>query len=745
MALQVGDMLQGRYRILSVLGQGGMGSVYRALDTTLNIEVAIKENLFGSAEYAEQFKQEARLLASLRHPNLPRVTDYFVIENQGQYLVMDYIEGEDLKTRIERAGKISVQEAVTIGLALCDALEYLHSQQPPIIHRDIKPGNVRITSEGHVFLVDFGLAKIGGHDQRTVTGAQAVTPGFSPPEQYGTAHTGPHSDIYSLGATLYMALAGEAPPDAFERALDQAELRPLDAVNPEVPPALAQIIETAMALQASDRFASAAEMKAALLSLDLVPNQEQHLQDHQWAVTPPPGIGGWRSTPAEGGSGKPPSQPPSAAAAATPGSQPRPSAPADPANTAPSRPHRRYRRLRVWLWLSLIALVLAAWYRVSPQSLQATALQVEQWGQARLAPYVARWVPGWQTPTPSPTTPTTLAAAATPPLAVAAHTTPTSTPSPTPSPTATATPRPSPTPTATPTPTITPTPAPTPIGGSGQLAFASQNGGAAQIWLTDTTGHLIRQLTNRPGGACQPAWAPDGNALAFTAPCKTNQTAYLESQIYLLHLDSGKIDELTPPEWGGYDPAISPDGRYLAFTSLHSGSPRLYLLDLNTRKITPLTPNMPQTAQPAWSPDGHFLAFTSLNTARIWLLPFDPTTGKAGEPQPFSHSGNKLDAHPTWGGDGALMVFSQLASSQALPYLVKAPLAQQGLQEFPLTVVGMAMREPAASPDGRWLAFEGWKDPNHDIFLISIDGAQVKRLTSREGWDFDPAWRPAHP
>ncbi len=731
MALQVGDMLQGRYRILSVLGQGGMGSVYRALDTTLNIEVAIKENLFGSAEYAEQFKQEARLLASLRHPNLPRVTDYFVIENQGQYLVMDYIEGEDLKARIERTGKISVREAVTIGLALCDALEYLHNQQPPIIHRDIKPGNVRITSEGHVFLVDFGLAKIGGHDQRTVTGAQAVTPGFSPPEQYGTAHTGPHSDIYSLGATLYMALAGEAPPDAFERALDQAELRPLDAVNPEVPAALAQIIETAMALQASDRFTSAAEMKAALLSLDLVPNQEQHLQDHQWVISPPPGIGGWRSAPADGGSGKPPSQPPTAASGAAPGSQPRPAGAPAPAGTTPSRPHKRYRRLRIWLWLSLIALVLAAWYRVSPHTLQATALQVERWGQTRLAPYAARLMPGWQPITPPPSTapPTALAGTVITPQAVAAHTTFT----------------PTPPPTATPTPTITPTPAPTPLGGSGQLAFASQNGDEAQIWLTDTTGRLIRQLTERPGGACQPAWAPDGNALAFTAPCKTNQSVYLESQIYLLHLDSGKVDELTPPEWGGYDPAISPDGHWLAFTSLHSGSPQLYLLNLSTHKITPLTPNIPQTAQPSWSPDGHFLAFTSLETSRIWLLPFDPATGKTGEPQPFSHSGSKLDTHPTWGGDGALLIFSQLPSKQALPYLVKAPLAQKGLQEFPLTVIGIAMREPAASPDGRWLAFEGWESPNHDIFLLSIDGAQVKRLTTRKGWDFDPAWRPSLP
>ena len=745
MALQVGDMLQGRYRILSVLGQGGMGSVYQALDTTLNIEVAIKENLFGSSEYAEQFKQEARLLASLRHPNLPRVTDYFVIENQGQYLVMDYIEGEDLKARIERSGKISVKDAVTIGLALCDALEYLHSQHPPVIHRDIKPGNVRITPEGHVFLVDFGLAKIGGHDQRTVTGAQAVTPGFSPPEQYGTSHTGPHSDIYSLGATLYMALAGEAPPDAFERALDQADLRPLDTVNPEVPAALAQIIETAMALQASDRFASAAEMKAALLSLDIVPNQEQHLQDHQWVISPPPGIKGWRSAAAEsGGSGKPPSRPPSSpsAAASTPGSRPAAAAPASA--EAPSRPRKRYRRLRLWLWFSLIALTLAAWYRFSPLTLQATALRVEQWGQARLAPYMARWIPAWQPPA-RPASPTPAVSPGRGGSATVAAAAPTASPTPTVSPTPSPTTVPTATPTATLPPTITPTPAPTPIGGSGQIAFAAQEGDGAQIWLSDTAGNLIQRLTDRAGGACQPSWAPDGNALAFTAPCPTNQSVYTESRLYLLHLDSGQTDELTPPEWGGYDPAISPNGRYLAFTSLRSGSPRIYLLNLHTRQITPLTPNMPQTAQPAWAPDGRTLAFTAPNTSRIWLLPFDPAGGKAGTPQPFSHSGNNLDAHPTWGGDGALLIFSQLPSKQALPYLVKAPLADHGLQEFPLAVIGMAMREPAASPDGRWLAFEGWKGPNHDIFLISVDGAQVKRLTTREGWDFDPAWRPALP
>ncbi|NPA92237.1 MAG: protein kinase [Chloroflexi bacterium] len=733
MALQPGDLLRERYRILAVLGRGGMGSVYHALDTILNIEVAIKENIFVAREYAEQFQQEARLLASLRHPNLPRVTDYFVLKDQGQYLVMDYIEGEDLKTRVEREGKISVQEAVIIGLALCDALEYLHSQDPPVIHRDIKPGNVRITPEGHVFLVDFGLAKIGSWDQNTVTGAQAVTPGFSPPEQYGTSHTAPYSDIYSLGATLYMALTGEPPPDAFERALDHADLKPLDEVNPEVPPALAQIIETAMALQPSDRFASVTEMRAALLSLNLVPEQQQHLHDHAWEITPAPQVAAWRTaearplpdlhgtSPRDGDGelpppGKPPSSPP-------------------PSGAEPPSGGGRWRGIVVLLFL--IAAVLTAWYAANPASLKQVAAPL----QRSVARFVVGRLPATPTPLPTATPqPTAVAQSTQTPLAVVVP--PTATSTFTPSPTATREP------TRTPTPTITPTPAPTPLGGgSGQLAFASVTHGTVQIWLMDLQGHLLQQLTDRAGGACQPAWTPDGQALAFIAPCGINAMRYPNAQIYLLHLDSGQIEELVPPDWGGYDPAFSPDGKYLAFTSLRSGIPQLYVLNLETRDIHPLLGPDVEGAQPAWSPDGRWLAFVGnlSSVSRIWLLPFDPGAETLPTPQPFSRSGNKANTHPTWAGNGTLLVYSQLNPNNPLPYLVRAPLEQEGLLETPLTVVGTAMKEPMASPDGRWLVFEGWQGDNHDIYIISVDGAQLSRLTTQGAFDFDPAWRPVVP
>ncbi len=739
MALQPGDLLRERYRILAVLGRGGMGSVYHALDTILNIEVAIKENIFVAREYAEQFQQEARLLASLRHPNLPRVTDYFVLKDQGQYLVMDYIEGEDLKTRVEREGKISVQEAVIIGLALCDALEYLHSQDPPVIHRDIKPGNVRITPEGHVFLVDFGLAKVGSWDQNTVTGAQAVTPGFSPPEQYGTSHTAPYSDIYSLGATLYMALSGEPPPDAFERALDHAELKPLDEVNPEVPPALAQIIATAMALQPTDRFASVAEMRAALLSLNLVPEQQQHLHDHAWEITPAPqastpqatnwGRSNTRPLPALHGAGASAEEDDDAFAGEPPSSPP-------PAGPAAWFAGGRRRGRRIAALLLLIAAVLVAWYAANPASIGRMLDPL----QRSVAAFVAARLPATPAPWPTVAQPTPTPQSL--PTTVGVGLLPTATPTLTPSPTAT----PQPTPTLT--PTITPTPAPTPLGGgSGQLAFASVTRGAVQIWLTDLQGHLLKQLTDRPGGACQPAWAPDGQSLAFIAPCGVNAMRYPNAQIYLLHLETGQVEELVPPDWGGYDPAFSPDGKYLAFTSLRSGIPQLYVLNLQTYQIFPLLGTDVEGAQPAWSPDGRWLAFVGnlSSVSRIWLLPFDPGAETLPTPQPFSRSGNKANTHPTWAGNGTLLVYSQLNPNKPLPYLVRAPLEQGGLLETPITVVGTAMKEPMASPDGRWLVFEGWQGDNHDIYIISVDGAQLSRLTTQGTFDFDPAWRPTVP
>src|SRR3972149_4163503 len=236
MPLQPESVLHHRYRIENTLGTGGMGAVYRAFDINLGVSVAVKENLFTTEEYARQFQKEATILASLRHSNLPRVTDHFVIEGQGQYLVMDFIEGEDLRQRLERSGAVPEQEALPWFVEICDALVYLHTRTPPIVHRDIKPGNIKITPEGRAILVDFGLAKMGPASSDTETGAKAMTPGFSPPEQYGPGRTDPRTDVYSLGATFYAVLAAAVPEDSLERAMGRAQLTPLHARARGLPP-----------------------------------------------------------------------------------------------------------------------------------------------------------------------------------------------------------------------------------------------------------------------------------------------------------------------------------------------------------------------------------------------------------------------------------------------------------------------------------------------------------------------------
>ncbi|MBI1854696.1 MAG: serine/threonine protein kinase, partial [Chloroflexi bacterium] len=286
MTLERGTLLHKRYRIVEILGQGGMGSVYRAVDANLGVDVAVKENLFTTDEYSRQFRLEAVILANLRHPNMPRVSDHFVMGDTGQYLVMDFIEGEDLRQRMERMGTVTEDDAVMVGAAICDALTYLHTRKPPILHRDIKPGNVKITPEGHIFLVDFGLAKVVQGSQATTTGARAMTPGYSPPEQYGTARTDPRTDIYSLGATLYAALCGMIPEDGLARAMDNAQLTPLRKRNTKISRRLAAAIEKAMAIDPADRFQLPDEFKKALLNSK---SRTQHLNG-EFTVAPPPDV-----------------------------------------------------------------------------------------------------------------------------------------------------------------------------------------------------------------------------------------------------------------------------------------------------------------------------------------------------------------------------------------------------------------------------------------------------------------------
>ncbi len=277
--LPVGTVLRSRYRIIELVGQGGMGAVYRAEDLRLQgRQCAIKEVLpeLGLppdllAQMQEQFYREASVLARLDHPNLPKVSDYFSFQGR-EYLVMDFVPGRDLKEIVDEARRQGafLPERRVLGWAaqLMDALEYLHGQDPPVLHRDIKPSNIKLTPRGAIKLVDFGLVKLmAPDDSRTVTVVQGRgTVQYTPLEQYGgdLGHTDVRSDIYSLGATLYHLLTGTPPADAKLRFLKPGTLVPPRSINPAISARTERAILAAMSMHPDQRPGNVAEFRALL-------------------------------------------------------------------------------------------------------------------------------------------------------------------------------------------------------------------------------------------------------------------------------------------------------------------------------------------------------------------------------------------------------------------------------------------------------------------------------------------------
>jgi serine/threonine protein kinase len=706
-----------------------MGSVYRAVDENLGVEVAVKDNMFSSEDYARQFRREAVLLANLRHSNLPRVTDHFIIDGQGQYLVMDYIEGEDLRQRMERVGVLSEEEVCVIGAAVCDALSYLGSRKPPIIHRDIKPGNVKITPQGQIYLVDFGLAKTLVGSQATTTGARAMTPGYSPPEQYGTARTDQRSDVFSLGATLYAALTGFTPEDALARAMKQAELTPVRKYNPRVTRKTAALIEKALDVRPEDRYQSADEFKTALLSVSNVarrrdgnysvepPPEEEKPLPHESALLPPE---------AQLRLVSPSEKSPSLLPISTPFEDPEPRK-----DVTGSR--KRNKRFGCWVYLvlliSLIAAISLFIYRNDPgmparaYSLYWPTLSLYLPNSAQ-AIGAAATVKDTSTPTPTILPPT---ATATLPLILANSATPSLTPSRTPD--------------LTINPSATPTSLPTPMGGGiGEIAFVSNLSGNYQIYTINLNGTGRRKVTDIPEGACQPDWSPDGARLVFVSPCDSITDYYPGSAMYLINADGPGLLPLPTMPGGDYDPKWSPDGEKLAFTSLrNSGRPQLYILELEDYSVTPISEKYLTDFQPSWSPDGKQFVFISTRKQgqQVWVM---DTNGN--NPQQLTRMNNGLlNYRPSWSPDGKNIIFTRYVSEGSVPRVLIAPINFEDYSEY--RVSDLPMRDAVYSPDGFWIAFEGWLEGRgHNIYVMSATGAGLTAVTDDPTYDFDPVWRP---
>jgi serine/threonine protein kinase len=265
--LEPGQVLRERYIVRQIIGRGGMGSIYLAEDNRLPGRLcALKEveqdpGLPDTlrSQGRDQFYREASILARLDHPNLPKVSDFFS-EGERDYIVMDYVAGEDLKKLMDQARTngefLPMSDVLEWASQLGGALTYLHSQDPPVIHRDIKPGNLKLTPNGLLKLVDFGLVKMMVPDEMTITVIQGRgTALYTPLEQYGgdSGHTDPRSDIYAFGATLYHLLTNRPPVEAKQRFLKPGSLTPPRGINPDITAGVEAAVLWAMALHPSER------------------------------------------------------------------------------------------------------------------------------------------------------------------------------------------------------------------------------------------------------------------------------------------------------------------------------------------------------------------------------------------------------------------------------------------------------------------------------------------------------------
>ena len=576
MSLPMGCLVEGRYRVLSLLGQGGMGAVYRALDTRLDVHVALKELLvqsdldYSTAEHLrEQFRREAKILASLSHPNLVRVTDSF--EWQGNaYLVMDLVQGTGLDQALASHGAFSESEVIPWGIQILNALGYCHAQG--VIHRDIKPQNLLIRPDGQAMLVDFGLAKLWNpRDPRTQTALRGMgTPEYAPPEQYdgSASHTDARSDLYSLAATLYHALTGQAPPTATMRIVNPRALVPIRQLNPAVSPHVEAALMRALELRPENRFPDASAMLAAL-----------------YASMP--------------------------RAASVPPTQRMPDHSAPPLK--PFSP-----ALLLGGGLLLFIIVVAAIFGIRGILAARQPLEV-----STAPPLITPALPTATSLLELKAPTATIARKSSNPDASA-----TLLPSVTPLPVVTSASR---VPAGTlrlyfdsnrsgnwsiysialnGTQETAVIRAPASGHGdtacnpqTGQIAYDTDRDGNWEIYTADWQGANQTNRTSHPADDEEPAWSMDGRYLAFSSDRSGNW------DIWILDLLTQELTNVTSHPADDRHPTWSPDGEWLAFTSDRGGNWDIYKVRINSAELTPVVSTPAEERFPSWSPDGGSIAY----------------------------------------------------------------------------------------------------------------------------------------
>jgi serine/threonine protein kinase len=690
-----GKTLNKRYVISHTIGDGGMGSVYQAFDVNLQTTVAIKhakdisKQPVATRQMNEKaFEHEARLLASLRHPGLPKVTDYFNEEPHGSFLVMEYIPGEDLYARlIQREQPFELDTVLDWAQQLLHILEYLHTREPAIIHRDIKPNNLKLTDTNQIILLDFGLAKISGQESR-----QAYTESYAPIEQFRAAGTDSRSDLYSLSVTLYYLLSAQEPAGALTREAELNQhnsdpLDPLHTINPAVPESVSAVLHKGMEVEADNRYASAREMHDHLIQAIKQFTAAQSALA-QTVALPRPDRNAATGT---------------ASADQSNQSQPTPRS----GSIGARRPIvvgvvLVVAMIGIGLWLSgVLGQALAT--IGGPDSSGNTPPVAQLDPTPTLDPMPASEVPAFpeQTSVSSPTTPAT----------------------------------------DTTVPDATSTAEPGSVPPTGEIAYAA--------WDYDT-GQISIKIASADGSA-EPlsvmsqsleisalSWSPDGTRLAFSAQNGSN------SDIYVIERNGSGLTKLTDSSSNDEDPAWSPSGDHIAFVSdRNDNSDDIYIMNADGTNVQPLLTTDWRKSSPTWSPSGDQIAFVSRVRGNQDIFIIDVEGANDGTPRNLTdHPADDVD--PAWSPDGRRIAFASDRESQTYNVYVMDVSTTSPAEPTALTEDPQLERSPTWSPTGNYIAFRASRSGDDGIYMVRLgDPPEIISFIHDTPIDEDfPVWAP---
>ncbi|HYL05263.1 MAG TPA: protein kinase [Thermoanaerobaculia bacterium] len=703
-----------RYRILELLGGGGMGLVYKAEDMQLQRSVALKflpPELTRDPVAKVRFLQEARAASALDHPNICTVHDIGETAGDEQlFIAMSCYRGATLRKRLA-AGPLPLPEVVDLGRQICYGLAEAHRHG--IVHRDIKPANLMVTADGIVKILDFGIAKLAGEAAITRVGSTLGTPGYMSPEQALGREVDARTDLWSLGAVLYEMVAGRLPfrgenHQAMLYSLLNAEPEPLARLRPEVPPGLERVVARLLARDPLQRYQSADELAGALAALSLP------------ADGAPPG----HAAPGHATPGH-------AAAVAAPAAI---AAPGETTRQPPLPYGPRVVNRRRWLaaGAAAAAALLAAAGLLLLRARGGPAAPPAGTGAPLRATFTQLTdLPGSESfPSVSPDGSYFLYTKSEHansdiylqrigggnPIDLTAD-----------------------------SPQADTQPAFSPDGQ--QIAFRSERDGGG-IFLMGATGESVRRLTDF---GYNPAWSPDGTEIVCATEGVSSPTARTyTSQLWRVNVATGAKRLVT--EGDAVQPSWSPHGLRIAFWGIPAGSARRVLWTIpadrpgpvGSGEAAPVLDDAYVDWSPAWAPDGSHLYFASDRSGamNLWRVPIDEATGKAlGEPEPLA-TPSRSSGLPSVSRDGRRILFATRDGKANLERLAFDPAAGRvaGTGEA-LTQGSRLVKSCAASPDGRWIAFYSLV-PQENLFVIHPDGSGLRQLTNERFKDRNPRWSP---